>query len=34
MENFSVEMMMSMAGNLPDGALAALNTKLNAFDAK
>ena len=33
MENFAVEMMMGMAGNLPDGALAAINKKLNSFDA-
>ena len=32
MENFAVEMMMSMAGSLPDGALAMINKKLNAFD--
>ncbi len=32
MENFSVEMMMGMAGNLPDGAMALINKKLNAFD--
>lgn len=32
LENFSVEMMMGMAGNLPDGAMALINKKLNAFD--
>ncbi|MBQ8278331.1 MAG: beta-galactosidase [Roseburia sp.] len=32
LENFSVEMMMGMAGNLPDGAMAMINKKLNAFD--
>ncbi|MBR4027058.1 MAG: beta-galactosidase [Lachnospiraceae bacterium] len=30
--NFSIEMMLGMAGNLPDGAMAALNKKLIAFD--
>jgi len=32
MENFAVEMLLSMAGNLPKGALAMINKKLNAFD--
>ena len=32
LENFAVEMMMGMAGNLPDGAMAALNKMLNEFD--
>ena len=32
MENFQVEMMMTMAGSLPDSALAMINKKLNAFD--
>lgn len=32
LENFSIEMMMGMAGNLPDGAIALINKKLNAFD--
>ena len=30
--NMSVEMMMSMAGNIPEGAMAMINKKLNAFD--
>ena len=32
MENFAVEMMMGMAGNVPESAIKALNKKLNAFD--
>ena len=32
MENFAVEMMLGMAGNLPESAIKALNKKLNAFD--
>ncbi len=30
--NMSVEMMMTMAGNVPEGAMAVINKKLNAFD--
>ena len=30
--NMSVEMMMGMAGNIPEGAMAMINKKLNAFD--
>ena len=32
LENFTVEMSMGMAGNLPEGAMALINKKLNAFD--
>ena len=32
MENFAVEMMMGMAGNIPESAIKALNKQLNAFD--
>ena len=32
MENFAVEMLLSMAGELPEGTLALVNKKLNAFD--
>ena len=32
LENFAVEMMMGMAGNVPEAAMKALNKKLNAFD--
>ena len=32
MENFAVEMMLGMAGNLPESAIKALNKKLNAYD--
>ena len=32
MENFAVEMMMGMAGNVPESAIKALNKKLNQFD--
>ena len=32
MENFAVEMMLGMAGNLPESAIKALNKKLIAFD--
>ena len=32
LENFAVEMMMGMAGNIPEAAMKALNKKLNAFD--
>ncbi len=32
MENFAVEMMMSMAGQVPEAAIKALNKKLNEFD--
>lgn len=32
MENFAVEMMMGMAGNLPESAIKALNKQLNQFD--
>ena len=30
--NMSIEMMMGMAGNIPEGAMAVINKKLNAFD--
>ncbi len=30
--NMSVEMMMTMAGNIPEGAMAVINKKLNDFD--
>ena len=33
MENFAVEMMLGMAGNLPESAIKALNKQLNQFDA-
>ena len=32
MENFAVEMMLGMAGNLPESAIKALNKQLNQFD--
>jgi len=32
MENFAVEMMMGMAGNIPESAIKALNKKLNQYD--
>ena len=32
MENFAVEMMMGMAGNVPESAIKALNKQLNQFD--
>ena len=32
LENFAVEMLMGMAGNVPEAAMKALNKKLNAFD--
>ena len=32
MENFAVEMMLGMAGNLPESAIKALNKQLNRFD--
>ena len=32
MENFAVEMMMGMAGNVPESAIKSLNKKLNEFD--
>ena len=32
MQNFSLEMMMTMMGNAPESALKAMNKKLNAFD--
>ena len=32
MENFAVEMMLGMAGNLPEAAIKALNKQLNQFD--
>ena len=32
MENFAVEMMMGMAGNVPESAIKALNKKLNQYD--
>ena len=32
LENFAVEMMMGMAGNVPEVAMKALNKKLNTFD--
>ena len=32
MENFAVEMMLGMAGNLPESAIKALNQQLNQFD--
>lgn len=32
LENFTVEMMMTMAGKLPEGAMALINKKLNSFD--
>ena len=32
MENFQVEMMMTMQGQVPESAMKALNKKLNAFD--
>ena len=33
MENFAVEMMLGMAGNLPESAIKALNKQLTQFDA-
>ena len=32
MENFAIEMMMGMAGNVPESAIKALNKQLNQFD--
>ena len=32
LENFGVEMMLQMAGNLPEGTIKALNKKLNGYD--
>ena len=32
LENFAVEMLMGMAGNVPEAAMKALNKKLNEFD--
>ena len=32
LENFAVEMMMGMAGNIPEAAMKSLNKKLNQFD--
>ena len=32
MENFAVELLLGMAGNLPEGAIKALNKQLNQFD--
>ena len=32
MQNFNLEMMMTMMGNAPESALKAINKKLNAFD--
>ena len=32
MENFAVELMLGMAGNLPESVIKSMNKKLNEFD--